>query len=69
MELFQRQGAAVKKSLERVAADPGEKLALLLGLNTFGNHRQPHGTAERDDGLGNGGAALIGQDIPNEGDR
>ena len=49
-----------------MAAEICEKVALLLGLNSLGNHRQAHCPAEGDDGLGNRAAAGIRQNVLNE---
>jgi len=52
--------------LKCVATHAGEAVALLFRLHAFGNDRQTHGAAERDDGLSDGGAAFFGENIADE---
>ena len=42
-------------------------LSLLLGLDAFGNHRQPQAAAEVDDHHGDGGASLGGLGLLDKG--
>src|ERR1035441_184872 len=49
-----------------MAAQVGQESPLFFAFHTFGNHRQAHGTAQRNNGLCDGAARCVGQNVPDK---
>ena len=66
LEFIQRQRVAEQIALIGLAAYCGEKVALLLGFDALGNHRQAQTPSQGDDHFCDGGIVGIDENVLDE---